>query len=178
MIANALTALRLLLALPVAWACASPGLLPPPLLLALVVVALASDYFDGKLARRFGTASSRGMLFDHSVDFLFVTSALFGAAAAGLVIVWLPVLIVIAFSQYVIDSYWLYRQKQLRMSFLGRWNGVFYFAPIVVLAISRLEFFSAFEQALAGLLWWMSAALLVSTGLSIVDRGIAPLRAR
>lgn len=178
MIANALTALRLLLVLPVAWACASPGLLPPPLLLALVVVAIASDYFDGKLARRFGTASSRGMLFDHSVDFLFVTSALFGAAAAGLVIFWLPVLIVIAFSQYVIDSYWLYRQKQLRMSFLGRWNGVFYFAPILVLAISRLEFFSAFEQALARLLWWMSAALLVSTGLSIVDRGIAPLRAR
>ena len=112
------------------------------------------------------------------MDFLFVTSALFGAAAAGLVIVWLPVLIVIAFSQYVIDSYWLYRQKQLRMSFLGRWNGVFYFVPIVLLAISRLEFFSAFEHALAGLLWWLSAVLLVSTGVSIVDRGIAPLRAR
>lgn len=176
MIANALTALRLLLAIPVAWACASPGLLAPPLLLTLVALAVASDYFDGRLARRFGTASSGGMLFDHSVDFLFVTSALFGAAAAGLVSVWLPVLIVIAFSQYVVDSYWLYRQKQLRMSFLGRWNGVFYFAPIVLLAISRLEFVSAFDQALVELLWWLSVALLISTGVSIADRAIAPLR--
>ncbi len=178
MIANALTALRLLLAIPVAWACASSGLLPPQLLLTLVALAVASDYFDGRLARRFGTASSGGMLFDHSVDFLFVTSALFGAAAAGLVTVWLPVLIVIAFSQYVVDSYWLYRQKQLRMSFLGRWNGVFYFVPIVLLAISRLEFVSAFDQALEELLWWLSVVLLTSTAVSIADRAIAPLRSQ
>ncbi len=177
MIANALTILRLLLALPVAFACANPELLPPSLLVTLVAVAVASDYFDGKLARRFGTASSGGMLFDHGADFLFVTSALFGAAVAGLVTVWLPVLIVIAFSQYVIDSYWLYRQKQLRMSFLGRWNGVFYFVPIVLLAVSRLEFVAAFEPVLVQLLWWLSALLLISTGVSIADRAIAPLRA-
>jgi phosphatidylglycerophosphate synthase len=177
-IANVLTALRLLLALPVALACADPALLSPLLLVALVAIAVASDYFDGKLARRYGTASSRGMLFDHSVDFLFVTSALFGAAVAGVVTVWLPVLIVMAFSQYVFDSYWLYRQKQLRMSFLGRWNGVFYFVPVVLLALSRLEPVSAFEPVLVQLLWWLSVVLLFSTGVSIADRAIAPWRSR
>ena len=50
----------------------------------------------------------------------------------------LPILITVAFSQYVLDSYFLYRQKNLRMSFLGRWNGVFYFGPLLLISFARL----------------------------------------
>jgi hypothetical protein len=64
------------------------------------------------------------------------------------------------------------------MSFLGRWNGVFYFVPVVLLALSRLEPVSAFEPVLVQLLWWLSVVLLFSTGVSIADRAIAPWRSR
>lgn len=178
MIANLLTALRLLLVIPVAWSLADPTLFTPLVLFAMLVAAIASDYFDGKLARKFNTASSKGMLFDHGTDFLFVTAGLTGSALAGLTPLWLPILIVFAFSQYVIDSYWLYRQKQLRMSFLGRWNGVFYFVPLVLIALSRLELFAPLASLLAFLIPTLSYGLVLSTLLSIADRTIAPLRSK
>lgn len=176
MIANLLTAMRLLLVIPVAWSLADPTLVAPTVLFAMLLAAIASDYFDGKLARRFNTASANGMLFDHGTDFLFVTAGLTGSAIAGLTPLWLPVLIVFAFSQYVIDSYWLYRQKELRMSFLGRWNGVFYFVPLLLIALSRLEFLDFFAEFFALLIPVLSYALILSTLLSICDRFIAPLR--
>lgn len=178
MIAHALTGLRLLLAIPVAWACADPDLMPGALLLLLILVAVATDFFDGRLARRLGTGSPAGMLFDHATDFLFVTSALFGAARAGVLTVWLPVLIVVAFSQYIIDSYWLYRQKQLRMSFLGRWNGILYFLPIGLLAVARLNLMASASAVLHQAVGVLALALLASTAVSIIDRGVAPLRSR
>ena len=60
------------------------------------------------------------MLFDHGTDFIFVTSRTVRTLhhrsdRASL----LPLLIVVAFSQYVLDSYYLSKQKQLRMSFPG-----------------------------------------------------------
>ena len=76
-----------------------------------------------------------------------------------------------AFSQYVIDSYWLHREKQLRMSALGRWNGILYFVPLVVLGVSELApGVGAWDE----LMGWLCWALVVSTVASIVDRGLAP----
>ena len=83
----------------------------------LVTAAIVTDYYDGKVARRTGAASAGGMLFDHTTDFLFVTAGLAGAAwGTGRVPALLPALVVVAFSQYVLDSYFLHRQRQLRMS--------------------------------------------------------------
>ena len=72
--ANLLTGLRLLLAVPAALAFAQQEFLSPLLLLTLVGVAIATDFADGIVARRTDTASPRGQLFDHATDFLFVTS--------------------------------------------------------------------------------------------------------
>ena len=136
--ANLLTLLRLLLALPVGWAMADSEFLPAWALALCLLAAITSDYLDGKIARSLGVASARGQIFDHSTDFLFVTSGLAGAVYADLVPEILPILIMVAFSQYVLDSYFLYRQKNLRMSFLGRWNGVFYFGPLLLISFARL----------------------------------------
>lgn len=174
--AHALTSLRLLLVLPVALGLARPGSLPAPWLLAFVSVAIATDYFDGVVARWAGTASARGQLFDHTTDFLFVTAGLSGAAIAGDVPEALPILIAVAFTQYVLDSYWMYRDKHLRMSRLGRWNGISYFVPLVVLALSRLDVGPASGFSWATPITWLSYALIVSTAASIVDRAVAPLR--
>jgi CDP-diacylglycerol--glycerol-3-phosphate 3-phosphatidyltransferase len=174
--AHAITAVRLLAVAPAAWAFSRADIVPAWLLVALVLAAIVSDYTDGIVARRTGTASPRGMLFDHTTDFLFVTSGLAGAAAAGLVPRVLPLLIVVAFSQYVLDSYFLHRQRQLRMSYLGRWNGILYFAPLVMIAIASLGVPGL--SALARVLVWPFTVLLaVSTVASIVDRAMAPLRA-
>jgi phosphatidylglycerophosphate synthase len=174
--ANLLTGIRLLLLVPVAWALAQPALLHPALVLGMIVAAILSDYYDGKVARALGTASPRGMLFDHGTDFLFVTSCLAATAYLGLLPALLPLLIVIAFTQYVLDSYLLFRQKQLRMSMLGRWNGVFYFVPTVLIASSRLFPGTALQSLLQTSARYLCYLLIASTIASIVDRGLAPWR--
>lgn len=175
--ANLLTTLRLLLIAPVVYGLTNPGSMPAYWLALLFFLAIASDFLDGKVARATNTASARGMLFDHGTDFLFVTSTMVALAFTGVLSPLLPVLVTIAFSQYVLDSYFWLKQKQLKMSFLGRWNGVFYFGPALLFIASQLPV-ASFLQTLFGLATvWLGYGLILSTLLSIVDRTIAPLRA-
>lgn len=173
---NLLTGLRLLLAVPAALAFARPEFMSPLSLLTLMGVAIATDFGDGMVARRTGSASPRGQLFDHTTDFLFVTSGLAGAAIAGQIVATLPILIVVAFAQYVLDSYFLHRQKRLRMSFIGRWNGIFYFVLLVLIAVSRLDFVAGVAGLSFTLIALLSYLLILSTVASIVDRVLAPRR--
>ena len=172
--ANLLTCLRLLLAFPAAALIAVESLLPPIALAGILLAAIASDYLDGKAARARGTASAQGQLFDHATDCLFVTACLTGAAAAGLAPWLLPPLVAAAFLQYVLDSRYLHRRKFLRMSFLGRWNGISYFIPPLLIAAARLPDSGAMRELLyqgaAGLCW----LLVLSTIASIIDRACAP----
>ena len=174
--AHALTAARLLLVAPVAVAFARPEFLAPSVLLVLLCVAITTDYWDGRVARMTETASARGQLFDHSTDFVFVTAALAGAAMAGLVTPILPVVIVIAFGQYVLDSYLLHRQKHLRMSVIGRWNGILYFVPLLVISVSRLGLSRDAAALLTLTAGALGYALVASTVVSVMDRAIAPIR--
>ena len=174
--AHALTAARLLLVAPVAVAFARPQFLDPSVVLVLLCVAITTDYWDGRVARMRDTASAKGQLFDHGTDFVFVTAALAGAAMAGLVTPILPVLIIIAFGQYVLDSHLLYRQKQLRMSVVGRWNGILYFVPLVVIAVSRLGLARDAASFLTLAVGGIGYGLAASTVVSVVDRTVAPIR--
>ena len=176
--AHTLTGLRLALALPLAVAFAQPGYLHAGLVAALLTVAIFSDLLDGAAARRQGTASARGQLFDHATDCLFVAAALTGAALSGRVTALLPVLVVLAFAQYVVDSWWLHREKRLRMSAIGRWNGIGYFVPLVVLAAAPLEVIPGQSVALTLLAAITAWVLVASTVVSIVDRATAARRAR
>ena len=144
--ANLLTAIRLLITVPTSLSIAQILILPSLVPVLLIVIAILTDYFDGRVARHLGTASPKGQLFDHTTDFLFVTLGLFGAAYADLVTPILPVLIFIAFSQYVLDSYFFYHEKQLHMSSLGRWNGILYFVPLLLIVLSRTAPFTAVEN--------------------------------
>jgi phosphatidylglycerophosphate synthase len=174
--ANAVTAVRLALMLPVAVALAHPALLTPGVVAIMLAVAIASDSLDGPIARRTGTASPRGMLFDHTTDCVFVTGGLTGAALAGSITPMLPALIPLAFGQYVVDSYVWSRRRQLRASFLGRWNGIFYFVPIVLITIARLPVpprLASFLGHGAGALGYLLAA---STVASMIDRATTPVR--
>ena len=99
-----------------------------------ISLGITTDYFDGIIARLTETASPKGRLFDHSTDFLFVTGGLGGATLAGDISIALPILIGCAFTQYVLDSFWMHREKELRMNTLGRWNGILYFVPLVLIS--------------------------------------------
>ena len=171
--AHLLTGVRLVLAVPLAVAFARPDFLDAGLVALLLAVALATDYADGIVARRRGTASAGGQLFDHGTDCLFVTAGLTGAALAGLVPPALPVLVAVAFGQYVFDSYLVHRQKRLRMSAIGRWNGIGYFVPLVVIAAARLDVVPGTTATLFLAARLTAYALIASTVVSIIDRATA-----
>ena len=169
--ADLVTALRLASAPFAGWATAAGSWKAAALLLLL---AIATDFLDGFLARRLGQASNRGGLFDHGADCLFVTCALGGLASAGWLPWLLPALIPLAFAQYVLDSGALAGQR-LRTNAVGKANGIGYFA---------LAGLIVFPQWL-GLAWlpmaWTQAAawlLAASTLVSMTERLAFVLRGR
>ena len=172
--AHALTAVRLMLIVPVAMAFAQPDFLGATTLAGLLCLAIVTDALDGRVARMTGTASAAGQVFDHTTDCLFVTSGLIGAAVIGQIPWILPVLVVTAFTQYVLDSYFLHRQKQLRMSTLGRWNGILYFVPLVLIASARLPLIDFLEPLLRTCVSLLAYGLIASTLVSMADRALAP----
>ena len=168
--ANVLTAVRLLLAVPLAFLIASASPSAPWLAALAMLVAIATDLADGPLARRTGTATPLGGLFDHATDCLFVVAGMAGGHTRGIPVV-LPVLVAAAFLQYTVDSYWLHRQ--LRGSSLGRYNGILYFFPVCGVILIRLGL--AFLQPVLVAVCWL---LVASTVASMVDRATLPWRAR
>jgi phosphatidylglycerophosphate synthase len=167
--ANLLSLLRLAAAAPFAWWVAQGA---GGAAATLFCVAIVSDLVDGRIARARGTASALGRALDHGADFVFVTSGLAAAAARGLIPWLLPALVALAFAQYVIDSYWLHRARELRMSGLGRWNGILYFVPAGAVLAADLGL--ALGAPVARASAWL---LVASTLASIADRALAARRA-
>ncbi len=163
--ANTLTTLRLLLLFPFAFLMARGDAFSAGLAGITIVAAIATDLLDGAIARRRGTESAAGRASDHTTDFLFVTSGLVAGATRGVFPWILPLLIAVAFAQYVIDSYLLHHQRELRMSRLGRYNGIFYFFPLCGDVLIRMGL--GFLQPLLKPVVWF---LVVSTVLSIGER--------
>ena len=169
--ANALTAVRLLLVFPFAFFMGKGDRDSAIFALVVWVVALITDFLDGPIARRRGTVTAFGGTFDHTTDFLFVTSGLYAGASRGVFPWILPLLITAAFAQYVIDSYWVHRYAQLRGSKLGRYNGILYFVPSVMDILIRmgLRFLQPF---LSILVWLLVLTTLVSMGQRLMFRSL------
>ena len=66
--------------------------------------AVATDIGDGRLARARGETSAFGGLLDHATDASFVCLGLAALAMSGVVPAALPLLVFLAFVQYVLDS--------------------------------------------------------------------------
>ena len=163
--ANLLTVFRLLLIFPFVFLMTRTDASSATIAGIIFVLAVVSDVVDGPIARRRGTVTERGRAADHTADFLLVTCGLMAGATRGAFPWILPILIAVAFVQYVVDSYWLPRQRRLRMSQLGRWNGILYFVPLGGDILIRLGL-GFLEPLLLPVCW----ALVVSTLLSIGDR--------
>lgn len=168
MIAHVLTGVRLLAAAPFAWSMALAGSEAASFSMALLGLAIGTDLLDGPVSRRRGTASPAGRVFDHTSDFVFVLAGLVAGSARGAFPWALPVSVALAFSQYAADSYVWHREGQLRMSVLGRWNGIFYFLPLGLDSAARLGAPGLREAAT--LVAW---TLVLTTCVSIADRALS-----
>ena len=169
--ANALSLLRLVVA-PLLAAVIFAG--RAEVATALFALAVATDFADGAVARRYGESSSLGGLLDHGIDATLCVLGLAAHAAAGVVPWALPALVAAAFAQYVFDSKSL-AGRPLRASRLGRWNGIAYF---VAVAVPIVRDTLGWSWPGATLVWWLAAALVVSTLVSMADRALALLRLR
>jgi len=174
--ANLLSATRGLLSIPFAWLMWRVESAFAVWSVVVLALAIGSDLIDGPLARRAGAGQGTplGRSLDHGADVCFVLAGLLAASARGAMPILLPLCVALAFAQYTLDSFWLHREGQLRMSRLGRVNGVLYFVPLVVEVAARLP---GLDPALAGLLTacvspiaWL---LVASTIVSMLDRLIS-----
>jgi phosphatidylglycerophosphate synthase len=105
--ANVLTALRVLLtpAFVVLVTTADGHIFRGVLAVVVFAAVAASDVVDGRLARRFGSVSPRGRVFDHLSDITFVLIALGTYVALRIAPWWVPLAIAIAFGTYVINAW-------------------------------------------------------------------------
>jgi phosphatidylglycerophosphate synthase len=169
--ANALSLLRLAVAPALAAAIVAGR---AELATALFALAVATDFADGAVARRYGEASPLGGLLDHAIDATFCVLGLAAHAATGVVPWSLPLLVAAAFAQYVVDSKSL-AGRPLRASRLGRWNGIAYY---VAVAVPIVRDTLGWSGPGAALVWWIAAALVAATLVSMADRALALWRLR
>ena len=128
--------------------------------------AVATDVADGRVARARGEASNFGGLLDHATDASFVVLGLSALAVQGVVPIALPLLVAVAFVQYMLDSKSL-AGRALRASWLGRWNGIFYFLPLGLVTTRDLL---GLSWPAAGVVYGLGAALVATTLVSMIDR--------
>lgn len=127
-------------------------------------LAVVSDVVDGRLARARGETSAFGGLLDHSSDAIFVTLGNLALIRTDGMSLLLPALIIAAFLQYVSDSRIL-AGRELRASFLGRWNGVFYFVPPgLIVTREALGLTVPPDQLVVVVGWVLVASTLISMG--------------
>jgi len=92
----------------------------------------ASDFFDGRLARRVGTPGLGGRALDHGADILFILSALLSYVALGLAPWWVPASVAVAFVTYALGAR-SDGERRLRPSRIGHTGGVLNYILIGVL---------------------------------------------
>jgi len=161
--ANALTALRLLLA-PLLYAAIVQA--RPSVAVGVFWLAVATDLADGWVARRFGEATPLGSLVDHAADATFATAGTAALVCVGALPEALPALIAIAFLQYALDSRRI-AASGLRASALGRCNGIAYF---VIVAVPLVRDALGLGWPGASLVRGLGWLLVGSTLLSMLDR--------
>ncbi len=135
--------------------------------LALFCFAVITDAIDGPIARKSGNASPLGGKLDHGADAIYVTLCLTALAYKGFISWALPPLVIIAFLQYLFDSNALKKQKPLRSSQLGRYNGIAYFVLVGIPLVQTTLSLSVFTPISLQVLSWL---LIATTIISMLRR--------
>jgi phosphatidylglycerophosphate synthase len=132
-IANLLSSSRVLLAY--VWVVVFFGKHSESFLLGAIALGGAtSDLLDGRIARWTGSDGQFGRWLDSAADIVFILTALSCEAYAGVISVYLPVLIAASFAQYAIDSVLIRGSAVPLKSRLGHWAGIFNYLFVIILA--------------------------------------------
>ncbi len=168
--ANLLTGLRLASLPLIVYALTSRLWLFASVLFALAVI---TDIYDGKIARKLNQTSPLGGLFDHGTDALFVSLCCGCLSSLDLINPYLPWLIGLAFIQYMLDSKAL-AGVALRVSFIGRNNGIAYYVLVGVVIGAQVLNWTWLLTAAIYFAW----LLVFTTVLSMADRGFSLFKQR
>jgi len=94
----------------------------------------ASDVLDGRIARSTNSAGQFGRWLDSAADIVFILTALFCEAYAGVIPLYLPALVAASFAQYALDSVVIRGSAVPVKSRLGHWAGIFNYVMVIVIA--------------------------------------------
>lgn len=108
----------------------------PEVLGPIALAAAFSDFVDGQVSRRTGTANPLGGWLDSVADIVFVLTALACEALAGAIPLYIPALIGGSFAQYAIDSVLIHGASTPVASRLGHLGGVINYVLVIALAFA------------------------------------------
>ncbi|MBV8770773.1 MAG: CDP-alcohol phosphatidyltransferase family protein [Deltaproteobacteria bacterium] len=100
----------------------------------IAVCGAASDFLDGRIARRTDSASHFGRWFDGIADIVFILAALSCEAYAGIIPCYLPALVAASFAQYAADSVLIRGSMVPVKSRFGHQAGILNYIIVMVLA--------------------------------------------
>lgn len=120
------------------------------------VVVSATDFVDGRLARRWDQVTRLGTMLDPVADRLLILAAAVAVVVKGIMPLWLIGLIVL---REVLVSVWTMYLKgrgvQLEVVYVGKWAAALVFTSLPGFILAK-----AFaDTALGDVLWWASLAL-------------------
>ncbi len=129
--ADAVSLSRVALLVPLAWFETSRS----PWALGILAAIVASDLIDGPIARRLGTAGSRGALIDAACDVVVVVGAAVAAGLSDLRYAWLASIMTLSFLSYGGLSSVIGRFAYTR---LGRYSGTVSYGVIAMASAKPL----------------------------------------
>jgi CDP-diacylglycerol--glycerol-3-phosphate 3-phosphatidyltransferase len=135
----------------------------------IFAVIAASDVFDGRIARRWGTESSAGRTFDHFADICFLLAALSTYAVLGTVPWWVPAAVGGSFGAYVVDS-WARNGSGaagLIGSRIGHAAGVLNYTLVGILVCNNTAGIGLLS---AGVLWKLFWLVPIYSALAVIAR--------
>ena len=103
----------------------------------LFIIATLTDIIDGPLAKKLKVISDSSLeaYIDAIADFVFVTTAFFAFAIAGIYTIWIPIILIIMFLLFVLSS----KSRKPLYDPIGKYYGSFLLATIGFTLIFPIE---------------------------------------
>ena len=130
--------------------------------LAVLIIATASDFIDGFIARSFNQVTRLGALLDPASDRLFITASVLGLAIRGMIP--LPLLVVVIARDVLLLAIVLIRGVRIadfpRVNFVGKTATFVLFVAFPVIVLSHVIPSAATALAILGWILGASGAVL------------------
>jgi CDP-diacylglycerol--glycerol-3-phosphate 3-phosphatidyltransferase len=133
---NLITLLRPVLTVPIIVSILNDGdSVPVPLILSMIV--FASDYMDGKIARRINGITRFGAVFDITADLIYIAATYGILVYLNIAPFWFLIVILLKFLEFIVTSRIIKKYSNSKSLFVFDFAGritalMFYGAPLVI----------------------------------------------